>query len=71
MPTSWSITDTVHDTKFSIGVISDTTRQSKGIITKISTGAELAHFVVDQSGTGTMTYANGKVEAITSWTQAD
>jgi hypothetical protein len=70
-PTGWSVTDTAHDAKFSIAVVDDTTRQSKGTVTQISTGAVLAQFVMDMSGTGTIKYADGTKVPVTGWLLAD
>jgi len=70
-PTSWTITDTKNDAKFSIAVVSDKTRDSKGTVSTISTGAVLATFAVDQSGTGSITYSDTSKEPITSWLLAD
>jgi hypothetical protein len=70
-PTGWTVVDAVHDTEFSIAVIDDTTRQSKGTVTQISTGAVIAQFIVDQSGTGTIRYNDGTKVPITSWLLAD
>ncbi len=43
----------------------------KATVTAISTGANLATLGVDQSGTGTIDYADGTKAAITSWLLAD
>lgn len=70
-PTSWSVADKANDTMFAIAVTSNTTRESRGKVTKISTGKTLANFAVDQSGTGTITYSDGSSATITSWLLSD
>lgn len=70
-PTGWSVTDTEHDMKFTINVVSNTVRNSIGQVTQISTGAVLATIAVDQSGTGTITWSDGRIVAVTSWMFAD
>jgi hypothetical protein len=70
-PTSWSVTDKPNDTMFAIAVTSDSTRDSRGEVTKISTGKMLASFAVDQSGTGSITYSDGSSATITSWLLSD
>jgi hypothetical protein len=70
-PTAWSITDTAHDAKFTIAVVSSTARNSKGTITQISTGKILATIAVDQSGTGSIEYSDGSQFTITNWLLAD
>jgi hypothetical protein len=70
-PTTWSITDTAHDAKFSIAVLDDVMRNSSGTVKNISHHKVLAHFTVDQSGTGSITYSDGSEAAITSWLLAD
>ena len=62
--------DTGHDQAFTINVASNTVRNLIGTITRISTGAVLASLALDQSGTGTITYSDGTVAAVTSWTLA-
>jgi len=69
-PTSWTLTDTMHDQKVVVSVIDNTPRASSITITQISTGNSLASGTVDQSGTGTITYSDGSIEAITNWTLA-
>jgi hypothetical protein len=66
-PTSWTIVDKAHDATFSIAVISNTTRESKGTVTQTSTGHTLASFKADQSGTGSITYSDHSTAKITSW----
>ncbi len=69
-PTGWTISDPGHDQAFTIDVASNTVRNLVGTITRISTGAVLASIALDQSGTGTITYSDGTVAAVTSWTLA-
>lgn len=68
MPTGWSVTDSAHDQRFTINLVSNEVRNLTGTISRISTGATLATIGVDQSGTGTITYSDGTVAAVTSWT---
>lgn len=70
-PTGWTVTDSDHDMRFTINVASNTVRNSVGQITQISTGAVLATIAVDQSGTGTITWSDGRTVAVTSWMFAD
>jgi hypothetical protein len=70
-PTGWSIADAANDAQFETSVVDDTTRDSKGTVTQISTGDVLASFSVDQSGTGSITYSDGTTEPVTSWLLAD
>ena len=69
-PTSWTLTDSAHDLRFQITVIDNTTRNLALTIKQISSGITLATGMVDQSGTGTITYSDGSVAAITNWTLA-
>jgi hypothetical protein len=66
-PTSWTIVDKAHDATFSIAVVNNKTRQSKGTVTQTSTGNTLASFTADQSGTGSITYSDHSTAKITSW----
>jgi hypothetical protein len=70
-PTSWMLTDLAHDQQLQISVASNTTRNLTLTITKTTTGDTLATGVLDQSGTGTITYSDGSVAVITNWTLAD
>lgn len=70
-PTGWTVTDAAHDMRFTINVVSNTVRNSVGQITQISTGAVLATIAVDQSGTGTITWSDGRTVAVTNWIFAD
>jgi hypothetical protein len=70
-PTSWTLTDSTHDQQFQISVVNNTTRNLTLTIVQTSTGSTLATGAVDQSGSGTITYSDGSVAAITSWTLAD
>ncbi|HEY1961144.1 MAG TPA: hypothetical protein VGG69_01900, partial [Rhizomicrobium sp.] len=70
-PTGWSVTDNKNDAKFSISVIDNTTRNSSGTVTRISTGEVLATFAMDRSGTGSITYSDSSSQPITSWLLAD
>lgn len=66
-PTGWTVTDGSHHAEFSIAVESDTTRDSAGTVIDTTTKQKLASFAVDQSGTGSITYADGTKAAITGW----
>lgn len=68
MPTGWSAADSAHDQRFTINLVSNEVRNLIGTISRISTGATLATIGVDQSGTGSITYSDGSVAAVTSWT---
>jgi len=70
-PTSWALTDAAHDQQFQISVIDNTTRDLTMTIKQISSGITLATGAVDQSGSGTITYSDGNIAAITNWTLAD
>jgi hypothetical protein len=67
-PTSWTLTDITHDQQIVISVIDDTTRDTSILITQISTGNSLASGTVDQSGTGSITYSDSSIDAVTNWT---
>jgi len=67
-PTSWTLTDIPHDQQIVISVIDDTTRDTSILITQISTGNSLASGTVDQSGTGSITYSDSSIDAVTNWT---
>jgi hypothetical protein len=71
VPTGWTITDSVHDERFTITLIDDTTRNLTATITRVSTGETLASASLDRSGTGSITYSDRSTVAITSWTLAD
>jgi len=70
-PTAWTLTDSAHDQSFAISVADNTVRNLTLTITQVSTGATLATGAIDQSGSGTITYADGTTVAITNWTLAD
>jgi hypothetical protein len=70
-PTQWTLTDTAHHQKFSISVVSNTTLNSVGTVINTNTNATLATINVDQSGTGTIKYADGSSPPVTSWTLGD
>jgi hypothetical protein len=70
-PTSWTLTDAAHDQQFVASVIDNTTRNTRITITQISTANTLASGTLDPSGTGTITYSDGSMAAITGWTLAD
>jgi hypothetical protein len=70
-PTAWTFSDAAHDQQFQISVIDNATRSLTMTIKQISSGITLATGVVDQSGSGTITYSDGNIAAITNWTLAD
>jgi hypothetical protein len=70
-PTSWMLTDSAHDQQLQISVVSNTIRNLTLKITQTTTGSTLATGVLDQSGSGTITYSDGSVAVITNWTLAD
>jgi hypothetical protein len=67
-PTGWTLTDPVSGLQLQVSVVSNTVRNLSLTITNPATSAMLATGAIDQSGTGTMTWSNGAVEQVTSWT---
>ncbi len=67
-PTSGTLTDPVSGMQIEVTVASNTQRNLTLSITQPSSGAALAAGAIDQSGTGSMTYSDGSVEQVTSWT---
>ena len=63
--------DSANDEKLEISVIDNTIRNLSLTITKVSTGDTLVVGTIDQSGTGTIIYSDGRSAAITGWTLAD
>jgi len=70
-PTSWTLTDAGHDEQVKISLISDANRSLTITVIAISTGATLATGMIDQSGSGSITWSDGTVSAIANWTLAD
>ena len=70
-PTSWTLADSAHDQQLQISVVDNTTRNLTITIKEVSTGITLATGALDQSGSGTITYSDGSIAAITNWTLAD
>jgi hypothetical protein len=70
-PTGWTLTDTASDEKLDIAVIDNTARTLSLTITQVSTARALVTGTIDQSGTGTITYSDGKGAGITNWTLTD
>jgi hypothetical protein len=64
-PTGWTVTDATDGTVFSLTLVSTT--QLTGTVTT-KAGASLARLTLDQSGSGTITYAGGSTAPITNWT---
>lgn len=64
-PTGWTVTDATDGSVFSLTVASST--QLTGTVTT-KTGTSLAHLTLDQSGSGTITYAGGSTTPVTNWT---
>jgi hypothetical protein len=70
-PTSWTLTDSAHDQQLQISVVDNTSRNLTMTIKELSTGITLTRGMLDQSGSGTITYSDGSIAAITNWTLAD
>ena len=70
-PTSWTLADAAHDQQLQISVVDNNTRNLTMTIKQVSTGITLATGALDQSGSGTITYSDGSIAAITNWTLAD
>jgi P pilus assembly chaperone PapD len=70
-PTAWTLADSAHDQQLQITVVDNSTRNLTITIKQMSTGTTLATGALDQSGTGTITYSDGSIAAITNWTLAD
>jgi hypothetical protein len=70
-PTAWTLADSADDQQFQISVADNTVRNLTLTITQISTGITLATGTLDQSGSGSMTYSDGSIAAITLWTLAN
>jgi hypothetical protein len=66
-PTGWQVTNPADKATFSINLQAGTSQTLVGSV-KSGAGSELAHLTVDQSGTGTISYAGGKTAPVTSWT---
>ena len=66
-PTGWNVTDAAHDQVFTIALADNTVRNFVGTLKRISTGATLASFALDQSGTGSITYSDGSTAAVSTW----
>lgn len=66
-PTKWTVTDAANNAIFAIALNSNQTHDSTGTINNKSTGATLAQFSVDESGTGSITYSNKTTAKISGW----
>ena len=66
-PTGWTVADTAGDVSFAINVVDNTSRALAATVTQLSTKKVLATLALDQSGTGTITYAGQKPAAVASW----
>jgi hypothetical protein len=64
-PTGWTVTDASNGTAFALTL--ESSSQITGSVTTAA-GASLAHLTLDQSGSGTITYAGGSSAPVTSWT---
>jgi hypothetical protein len=64
-PTGWTVTDSTDGTVCSLTLGSSS--QVTGTV-KTAAGASLANLTLDQSGSGTISYAGGSTAPITSWT---
>lgn len=71
MPTMWTFTDTAHNAQFSYHVVSNTTRAARATVTAISPVSGLATIVVDESGTGKVTYSDGRAAAVRGFLAVD
>jgi hypothetical protein len=68
MPTSWTLTDSLHDEQLQITLLDEATRNLGISITLISSGVTLASGTLDQSGTGKITWPDGTSTPIANWT---
>jgi hypothetical protein len=66
-PTGWTVTDATDDQLFTISLVDNITHHYSGTVKRISTGATLASFTLDQSGSGSITYTDGSTASITTW----
>ncbi len=66
-PTGWTVTDLANDMVFTINLVDNATRTLTATLKRVSSGVTVASLALDQSGTGTITYSNGLVAAVTSW----
>ena len=64
-PTGWTVTDSTDGTVCSL-TLGSTTQLTGTVAT--AAGASLAQLTLDQSGSGTITYAGGSSSPITNWT---
>lgn len=67
-PTGWTVTDSTDGTVCSLTLGSNS--QITGTV-KTAAGASLANLSLDQSGSGTITYAGASSSPITNWTLGD
>lgn len=70
-PVSWTVTNSVRDTVFSIKMGPGTAHNYTGTVKTNSTSNTLATFHLDESGTGWITYSNNVRAKVTAWTLAD
>lgn len=66
-PTGWTVSDAANDMVFAITLTDNVTRTLSGTLKRISNGSTVATLALDQSGTGTITYSNGLMAAVTGW----
>lgn len=66
-PTGWTVADPADDVSFTINVTDNTTRSLAATVTQLSTKKVLATLALDQSGTGTISYAGEKPAPVASW----
>lgn len=66
-PTGWTVADPAADVSFTINVTDNSTRSLAATVTQLSTKKMLATLALDQSGTGTITYAGEKAAPVASW----
>ena len=71
MPTMWNFTDAAHNAQFGYHVVSNTTRAARATVTAISPTSGLGTIVVDESGTGKVTYSDGRAAAVRGFLAVD
>jgi hypothetical protein len=70
-PTSWTVIDAAHHTKFTIAMAAGTSHSYNGKIKKTTDGTVLATFHVDETGTGSITYSDNSTAKVIAWTLAN
>jgi hypothetical protein len=67
-PTRWTVTDSFSGLTLQVAVASNALRNLTLTISQGAGGATVATGALDQSGSGTITFSDGRQEPITSWT---